>query len=271
MTCSVVYIAGAAYCGSTILDLLLNTSPYLAGVGEISQITDVGWFPNNPLNQSGCVCHRQVGNKECPIIPISECPFPYGEVHSRVLERFKDFKPEVKAVVDSSKGALWYPDHLRVLPLLMIKSPPKAIASFIKHSFGGEIPNPVQRLRPHMVKWVGKYEACVSKLSNQIVVDYDSMASDSEYLRRVFHAVAQFIDVDEDLFYSSIDFDTYYDFTEHHIHRFAGNWRTQREPRPVGVDSEWGKVWKEIEDSISHSLPEDLHRMESLYQSLVKI
>jgi len=55
-----VYIAGSGRCGSTLLDQILNNSPYITALGEIHRLTwqiVTEWEP--------CCCGK----------PVSECPF----------------------------------------------------------------------------------------------------------------------------------------------------------------------------------------------------
>ena len=119
----VLGLVGVSFCGSTILEMLLQTHPRIVGVGEL-------WRACGERYQGG-LCW-QCGS-DCALLDPSVLPLSYSNLHHQLYAR-----ADVDWLVDGSK----WPGHfiraqreqsdveLRVV--LLIKRPEWAVASFLR-------------------------------------------------------------------------------------------------------------------------------------------
>jgi hypothetical protein len=154
----VIYIAGAAHSGSTLLDMMLNAHPEIVSVGEVLKLNNVKYWKSGEGKATRC---------SCGAIGLLRCPF-WSRVNSEIERRHgksladlnvDDYRtceqrPEPNTVlfeaiaaasgknfiVDSSKiprrlEYLTRCDALNVHALHLIRSPKGQIA-WVVHRFG---------------------------------------------------------------------------------------------------------------------------------------
>lgn len=119
----VVWIVGQAYCGSTLLNLLLNTQPRVAGIGEGWQVWRSG--------RTDAPCTR------C-LRPVNDCDFyrdwQGGPFYHYCLDRYR-----AHVVVDASKSAEWllakpFEPAYEHRVIVLSKAPHEAAWSLIQHA-----------------------------------------------------------------------------------------------------------------------------------------
>lgn len=128
-----VGILGSNYCGSTVMDMVMNTHPDMVGVGELNLVTEGSFNPKNAVSKIGCeICYYS--DNTCPILPKEGFPYQMATVHREIAER-----AGVGWVVDSSKAARIYRKYEKAKSadgywyLVLIKTPEAAAASYVKH------------------------------------------------------------------------------------------------------------------------------------------
>lgn len=199
----VLGLVGVSFCGSTILEMLLQTHPRIVGVGEL-------WRACGERYQGG-LCW-QCGS-DCALLDPSVLPLSYSNLHHQLYAR-----ADVDWLVDGSK----WPGHfiraqreqsdveLRVV--LLIKRPEWAVASFLRRE------RDVDYAVRAFVDW---YSSAARWLRESdvpyIVLPYEEMALNfPAALRRVLALLDGDLDYDFDL-------DSYADVERYPLHRFHGN------------------------------------------------
>lgn len=100
----IVFIAGNAHSGSTLLDLLLSAHPGICGLGEVTKVFKT--FTDKMADYELCSCGE----------PVNKCPFwskqlefqigadySYPEKYRNILRIFNTYFPDSTFLVDSSK------------------------------------------------------------------------------------------------------------------------------------------------------------------------
>jgi hypothetical protein len=154
----VIYIAGAAHSGSTLLDMMLNAHPEIISVGEVLKLNNVRYRNSGEVKATRCSCGAG-GLQQCPF--WARVNQEIEKTHGKSLSdlnvddyRTRDEWPEPNTVlfeaiaavsgknfiVDSSKMPrrleyLLRQDALNVHPVYLIRSPKGQIASVV-HRFG---------------------------------------------------------------------------------------------------------------------------------------
>lgn len=250
-------IIGTSFCGSTLLDMVLNTHPEMIGVGEFYKVTDLYWDPSRSVSKVGCSC----GN--CPLVPISEFPIAGTHAHETV-----SLRAGVPWVVDSSKlpgyfkklDDVWSPD--RAFYILLLKEPPQAIASMVKH-LHGDAPdwNPHMKASPVGDQisevWCRSYQRAYAFVQghDHMILPYSDFV---RYSAKVMSRIAEALDVSD-----TWDLLHWGDASKHGIHKFAGNWSTRTEPKPIRPSIEWQKYRGDLS-------PEAVRQMWLVYNELVQ-
>ena len=128
----IVWIVGASFSGTSLLNLLLDTQPTIRGLGEGSQVYRRGtWGPQETVHVSGgpCALCRST---------VDECQL-YRNYTGQPFYRFNLDHYRCNVLIDSSKSVDMFrvkpfePDH-RYLVIMMSKSPPEAVYSFKQHA-----------------------------------------------------------------------------------------------------------------------------------------
>jgi hypothetical protein len=151
----VIYIAGAAHSGSTLLDMMLNAHPDIISVGELINLNRVRRSPKTgEVKPTKCSCGavgllqckfwsrvdlrvRELSGKSIAELDLAEDSHRGGELEANTLlfKAISDVSPK-KIVVDSSK----MPRKLRqlvrlkgldVYPVYLVRKPAGQIASVI--------------------------------------------------------------------------------------------------------------------------------------------
>ncbi|MGE4554460.1 MAG: sulfotransferase [Desulfovibrionaceae bacterium] len=124
----VIAILGLSYCGSTLLNLMLDSHPDIRGVGEIWTLVT----PDSGLSTTCANC-----GEACP---------RFTPERRRALER-TNFYPDIAGffptdvLADSSKTLEWYAQStrfpsrrpIRFTPVLVVKHPIRQLLSFMLH------------------------------------------------------------------------------------------------------------------------------------------
>ena len=79
----VIYIAGAAHSGSTLLDMMLNAHPEIISVGEVLKLNNVKYWKSGAVKATRCSCGAS---------GLLQCPF-----WSRVNERIREMRGKTLA------------------------------------------------------------------------------------------------------------------------------------------------------------------------------
>jgi hypothetical protein len=124
----VIFVGGASYSGTTLLDLMLASGPGVFSVGELGDL----FHPSKPHHiNSACGC----GDTNCAL---------WREIRSEgsdhVYERLFQRYPEVRCIVDSTKDVLWIKEQSKRLTgkgihtrnVLIWKTPLEFAASMVK-------------------------------------------------------------------------------------------------------------------------------------------
>ena len=154
----VIYIAGAAHSGSTLLDMMLNAHPEIMSVGEVLKLNNVKHLKSGEVKATRCSCGAS-GLLQCPF--WSRVNEEIEKAHGKSLAdlnvddyRRRDERPEPntalfeaiaavsgkKFIVNSSKMPrrleyLLRQEALNVYPVHLIRSPEGQISSVV-HRFG---------------------------------------------------------------------------------------------------------------------------------------
>lgn len=226
-----VGILGANYCGSTVMDMVMNTHPDMVGVGELNLVTEGSFNPKNAVSKIGCeICHYS-GNT-CPILPKEGFPYQMATVHREIAER-----AGVDWVVDSSKAARIYRKYEKAKSadgywyFVLIKTPEAAAASYVKHytpphpewapDFKGS-PTGDEIAKT----WCNHYKQILDfvKGRQHIVIKYEEFAEDP---KSTLTRVSEFLGVQD-----AFDISGYGDVKYGH-HRIAGNYAAKTSRKPV--------------------------------------
>ena len=154
----VIYIAGAAHSGSTLLDMMLNAHPEIMSVGEVLKLNNVKHSKSGEAKATRCSCGAS-GLLQCPF--WSRVNKEIDKAHGKTLADLdvdnyhaRDQRPEPNTalfkaiaavsgknfIVDSSKMPrrleyLLRQEALNVYPVHLIRSPEGQISSVV-HRFG---------------------------------------------------------------------------------------------------------------------------------------
>ncbi len=119
----VVWIVGQAYCGSTLLNLLLDTQPRVRGIGE-------GWqvYRNGKTDAPCSECRR----------PVNDCDF-YRDYQGGPFYWYSALRYRAEVIVDASKSAEWlldkpFEDRFEHRVIVLSKAPHEAAWSLIQHA-----------------------------------------------------------------------------------------------------------------------------------------
>jgi hypothetical protein len=197
----VIYIAGTAHSGSTLLDLMLNAHPKIVSVGEVLKLNrQLGYL--NPEKRTYVEC-------SCGAPSLWECPF-WSAVNAETLqaegksladldvldERNRDshhapnlvmFRAIAKVsgndfIVDSSKlprrlAYLMQFEELEIYPIHLVRDPKGQIASVMR-KHGGFLKNIVR------YEWVHEQIRRKLKSIPHTVVRYEDLVRDPEHTLR---------------------------------------------------------------------------------------
>lgn len=130
----VIFVAGTAYSGSTVLDMILGNAPSGFSCGEVEAVAHP-YRPHHLSPRCGC------GDDRCGLWSDLRHGFAQdGQIYPRLFERF----PEIRYLVDSSKWLPWIVSQDRVLRergfdvrhVLIWKTPQEYFASRSKRGSG---------------------------------------------------------------------------------------------------------------------------------------
>lgn len=169
---TVIFVASAAYSGSTMLDLMLSNSKTGFSCGEVSALFRP-WRPGHLHPKCGC------GDSNCR---LWERVRERGE-HRLYEQIFEEF-PDIDYVVDSSKDLAWLRDQYRYLSnnnlekrfVLLWKTPLEYAYSCWKRD----------RDRYWIMRWTSYYKRLLSVASQWISIPYRDLArSPAETLKHL--------------------------------------------------------------------------------------
>lgn len=239
----VIYIAGAAHSGSTLLDMMLNAHPEIISVGEVLKLNNVKYLNSGEVKVTRCSCGAS-GLLQCPF--WSRVDALTKETHGKSLAdlnvddyRRRDEQPEPntalfraisevsgkKFIVDSSKlprrlEYLLRLEELDVHPIHLIRNPAGQIASVIDR-FG-------------LVDCILRYEVVNAQIRQKLktvkhgVVRYEDLVREPQ---RTLQGILQPL---------GLKFDPrQLEWAEQPKHSFAGNharWQTKSE---LVLDERW--------------------------------
>lgn len=151
----VIYVFGASYCGSSILNLLLDTQRGVSGMGEAWRIY------GEDRKQSCYVC----GDKPCSL---------YKEWKESGLG-FYEYARRVNGgdiLVDTSKnpGRAQLLDNVKVIPVVLSKTPIGIAASNIGHGYSKPVKNAIRT-------FANLYTEVFSAYPNALAVTYRDLAT----------------------------------------------------------------------------------------------
>lgn len=256
----VLGILGANYCGSTILDMVLNSHPDVVGVGEINFIVDKWFKPQNGVARVGCeACHFK--KTKCPLMPIEDFPFRAKDVH-RILGQ----RAGTEWVVDSSKDTRVF-EHYEAKQsaeeykyVVLVKKPEAAAASYEKHYRPANPPwapgapaSPSGDAISHT--WCAHYERILDFIQTRSyrVFRFEDFAQNP---MSVLEEIASFMGLP--MLFDPIHYGDAPD------HRIAGNYAVKRDKRPVG----YSEGWKKHPATMS---PSAWKRMHKLYRQVEEL
>jgi hypothetical protein len=234
MKVCVLGIIGTSYCGSTLLDVVLNSHPKVTGIGEAYRL--VGSHYQEFVAQ-GQKPRCYICGDDCRVFPAKGLPLTFERLHRNPAERMR-----VQWVVDSSKVVNVFRDAEKARSadaycyVILIKRPEPALGSFIKHR-SGELPV------NHIVKpWLIWYEQAERFVDGRrfLVLPYDELCSDPQLAVRRVHGLmnATARDVDGYQLGWAYDFEN---FRDHETHRVDGNLRVLTDGMPIAADETWRK------------------------------
>lgn len=171
----VVFVAGAPYSGTTVLDLMLGNDPVGFSCGELADyLKPIKWFHAREM----CGC----GNSKCTFwkeVKTLKQASPYPAIFEK--------KPEVNFVVDSSKHPPWIARQAILLErqniatrrVLIWKSPLEIAQSFAKRG-----------LEDQWVKtWINYHKFFFSVSQEAHFVAYSDLINDKSVLPRLCNAL----------------------------------------------------------------------------------
>lgn len=172
MVNQVVFVGGASYSGTTLLDMMLASGPEVFSVGELGDL----FHPSRPHHISpACGC----GDPNCslwPQIKAGGSNSAYEEIFSR--------HSEVRTIVDSTKEVLWIEEQserlkrkgFRIEHVLIWKTPLEFAASMVKRGI----------VRSWDREWRNYHRLYCSLIDRWVSVKYAELAArPGETLKRV--------------------------------------------------------------------------------------
>jgi len=147
---TVVLIIGTPYCGSSLLNLLLDSQPGVRGLGEAVNL--LAGLPDAPCSRCG--------------EGVSACPLYKAADRSRFYGSLFDFYADSSVLIDSSKEFWWY-FHAHAFepvfnykPILLSKAPHEFADSWLGH-------HPGDSLRGTFLRYIDFYNVQLDWLSRQ--------------------------------------------------------------------------------------------------------
>ena len=180
---TVALIIGTPYCGSSLLNLLLDSQPGVRGLGEAVHL--LARPPQAPCSR----CGEDAG--ACPLYKAAD--------RCRFYASLFDFYGDSPVLVDSSKEFWWcfhahaFEPAFRYKPILLSKAPHEFASSWVGH-------HPGDSLRSAFSRYIDFYAAQLDWLSGQpwctpgecVTISYRELAARPQ---RTLKAACDFLDV----------------------------------------------------------------------------
>lgn len=126
---TIALIIGTPYCGSSLLNLLLDSQQEVRGLGEALNM--LPGRPRAPCSRCG------EGVRGCPLYEVADPSRFYGSIF--------DFYPDSRMLVDSSKEFSWclgahrFEPEFAYKPIVLSKAPHEFAHSWLGHHPGGSL------------------------------------------------------------------------------------------------------------------------------------
>lgn len=181
----VIAVMGISYCGSTLLNLMLDTHPDIAGVGEVHALLD--WFGEG-YAKSCATC-----TEACP-------QWTPEVVRSLSQEHFYTLmaaRLQARTLVDTSKTPQWFDAStrfqeegaVRFVPVVMVKHPVRHLASLLLNHLAVHASE--EEAATMLKNPVARRQAMATLLTRRLIPEYNAILSalPGIFGARPFHVV----------------------------------------------------------------------------------
>jgi hypothetical protein len=230
----IIFIGGASYSGTTILDLILANDKYGFSCGELYKI-----FLSGREISDLCSC----GNSNCNI---------WKEVAKIGVKNVYDYifalDSGIKFIVDSSKNPYWIKlqnmnqsKKYQLINLLIYKDPIESFSSFYKRGIG-------EKWNKHWIDYHYKYMTLLEKF---VSISYKDFVTNEESLKRV----CQYCKI---MYYNSKK-----EYWKRQHHTVSGNASAK-----IHLHEKTTSKFKEASDYINMRTKEQLEEINSKYRKI---